>query len=490
MPPRQRRARSGNVTALPGVDLAALLVEQGIDLGGLDPLDPFARRRPVPLDVPAETQTYRVRVELDGVRPVVWRRLELAGDLTLEDLHGVLQAAMDWGDIHLHAFVMGPGRRDPRLAPFLTEFDLDETDDGVPEADVRLDQVLREAGDRLYYDYDFGDGWEHRIKVEVVLPLVDGAPRATCTGGARACPPDDVGGVVGYDEMLQALRSGPTDDWAIEKLDWLPEGFDPAAFDLARTDEQVQLALDGAGPVLTELVDGLLDRLTSSAHTTVSAWAEAASRTPITYDEQAVVAVVAPWMALLDHVGDGVALTGAGYLKPASVEHLVSVLRDGGRLGRGSDVAMGKGNREENVRPVAWLHGSARTCGLVRKAKGRLLPTPAGNACRGNPVRLLLLLADRLPIGRKGHELDAGLLVLLAAVAGVPMPRDGLPQLLTAAGWRTPDRQPVPAGAAHDWARSTDQVLQLAGWNVDDSFELAHDPRASLLALLAVREDR
>lgn len=89
----------------------------------------------------------------------VWRRLELPGDLTLPRVHDVIQAAMGWTDSHLHRFRTGS---DPRSAYFITEFDLDDGDDGLLENDVRLDQLVAEKGDQLWYEYDFGDGWDHK----------------------------------------------------------------------------------------------------------------------------------------------------------------------------------------------------------------------------------------------------------------------------------------------------------------------------------------
>lgn len=118
-----------------------------------------ARPEPTLLPVPNEIRGFRVRLDLHGAKPPVWRRLELPGDLTLPRLHDVIQAAMGWYDYHLHRFRTGSDHRSPH---FVTHSDLVEGEDGTLEDDVRLDQLLAREGDELWYEYDFGDAWDHR----------------------------------------------------------------------------------------------------------------------------------------------------------------------------------------------------------------------------------------------------------------------------------------------------------------------------------------
>lgn len=94
--------------------------------------------------------------------------------MTLDVLHRVLQAAMGWHDVHLHRFVED---RDEEPGVLLTDGDLVEGDEGVPEREVRIDQVLRESEDSPLYHYAFGDGWEHRLSVEALLPAPPETPR-------------------------------------------------------------------------------------------------------------------------------------------------------------------------------------------------------------------------------------------------------------------------------------------------------------------------
>lgn len=100
--------------------------------------------------------TLRVRVDLVGARPPIWRRLELSSSLYLDELHDVLQEAFDWDDTHLHRFAVG-STFDPGVEAYLCPFDEEEGEPGVPTHEVRLDELLVEPGDRLDYVYDFGD---------------------------------------------------------------------------------------------------------------------------------------------------------------------------------------------------------------------------------------------------------------------------------------------------------------------------------------------
>ena len=138
---------------------------------------------------PAEVHGYRVRLDLHGAKPPVWRRLELPGDLTLPRLNDVIQAVMGWTDSHLHRFRTGSDHRSPY---FVTTFDLDEGEDGVPEDDVRLDQLIAREGDELWYEYDYGDGWDPVHRVEEIL--ADAPARVRSTGGRSSGPPEGPGG--------------------------------------------------------------------------------------------------------------------------------------------------------------------------------------------------------------------------------------------------------------------------------------------------------
>ncbi|REF29626.1 plasmid pRiA4b ORF-3 family protein [Calidifontibacter indicus] len=163
--------------------------------------------KPIKLpEPPYDPITLTVLVELEDANPEIWRRLELRGDQRLDQLHEVLQAAMGWNNSHLHRF-----NRSSERDYFLTEFDEHEGTAGTPEREVRLDQVLRQPGDSLNYEYDFGDGWEHVLRVTDVRTCATDDPVARCEAGERACPPDDIGGIHRWNELAAQL-------WPVEDL--------------------------------------------------------------------------------------------------------------------------------------------------------------------------------------------------------------------------------------------------------------------------------
>ena len=164
---------------------------------------------------------YQIKVTLQHLRPPVWRRFQVAGDTKLGKLHRVLQNVMGWTDSHLHAFAMGEetyGAPDPDFPTGMHS-----------ERNIRLDAIAGE-GDTLHYEYDFGDGWEHTLKVEKVLEPEAGARYPRCLAGKRACPPEDCGGPLGYGQLLEIWRDSGHEEHD-EVCEWLGEGFDPEAFD-------------------------------------------------------------------------------------------------------------------------------------------------------------------------------------------------------------------------------------------------------------------
>ncbi len=170
-----------------------------------------------------KTKKYQIKINLQGAQPPIWRRLWVSPDMTLGQLHHVIQTAMGWYDCHLHHFVVhGEYYSDPEQ-----ELGPDVSDEG----DVTLAVALREPKQRIVYEYDFGDGWIHDIILEDVLPQVTREPLPFCVTGRRACPPEDCGGTWGYSELLQIL-SDPKHQQYQEMREWLDvdDDFDPGAF--------------------------------------------------------------------------------------------------------------------------------------------------------------------------------------------------------------------------------------------------------------------
>jgi hypothetical protein len=164
---------------------------------------------------------YQIRVTLRGIEPPIWRRIQVRSDVTLAELHDILQAVMGWWDYHLHQFTVGA----------LT-YSVPHPDDWMDvedERQVRLREIADE-GSQFVYEYDFGDGWEHVLDVEKVLEPGPGRGYPVCIEGQRATPPEDVGGIWGYEVYLEAMQD-PDHPEHHDYLRWRGE-FDPEAFDL------------------------------------------------------------------------------------------------------------------------------------------------------------------------------------------------------------------------------------------------------------------
>jgi hypothetical protein len=175
------------------------------------------------------TQTvYKFKITLTGIKPTIWRHLVVPSNYSFWDLHVAIQNAMGWMDYHLHEFtVINPDSGRQELI-------------GVPNDDTYGDQVLASwkkklkkyigVNNKMQYIYDFGDHWVHEIKFEGVHEEIQGMKYPICTAGARACPPEDIGGIFGYEEFLEAINN-PKDERYEEMLELVGGVFDPEAFD-------------------------------------------------------------------------------------------------------------------------------------------------------------------------------------------------------------------------------------------------------------------
>ena len=182
-----------------------------------------AAKRPV-----AAKNVHRLKVTLRGSKPPIWRRFEVPSDITLARLNSVIQLGFGWEDCHLWVFETPAGRygtADPDL-------------EIRSATSKKLSAVADWPGDKLRYEYDFGDGWDHDIVVEGVQPAEPGVAYPRCIAGKRACPPEDCGGIWGYYELLNTLAN-PRHENHAQMLRWLgissPADFDPDRFDLDET---------------------------------------------------------------------------------------------------------------------------------------------------------------------------------------------------------------------------------------------------------------
>lgn len=172
----------------------------------------------------ANAPVYQLRIELVDVQPEVWRTVLIPGSATLTKVHATILWGMGWEGGHLHEFTIGYeayGMPDP------------EFDDGrkiKPEGRYTLAGAVGKLKS-FRYEYDFGDCWEHVIKVEKILPPDPNLKAPVCIAGANACPPEDCGGTPAYEEFLEAI-SDPKHEDHDDMLTWCGGSFDPTAFDL------------------------------------------------------------------------------------------------------------------------------------------------------------------------------------------------------------------------------------------------------------------
>ena len=167
---------------------------------------------------------WQLKISLYGAKPPIWRRVRVPAAMSLSDLHDVIQTAMGWTNSHLHQFEVGD-----RIYAAPNPFYDDPDPDTLDATSVRLGQVAQ-VGETLRYTYDFGDDWRHDVLVEQDVEPGSGVVLPVCVGGRRACPPEDVGGVWAYADLLESWQDPQHPDHE-ELREWAGPYFDPAAFD-------------------------------------------------------------------------------------------------------------------------------------------------------------------------------------------------------------------------------------------------------------------
>jgi hypothetical protein len=165
-------------------------------------------------------------ISLQDILPSIWRRIQTPGTMTLAELHTIIQITMGWEDYHLHTFTIEG-----------VEYGLPSENESMgieDESRVTLDDVLRKQSSTITYEYDFGDRWVHTIQVEKIIPIdqVNANERHTvkCLDGKRSCPPEDCGGIPGYEKLITILNEPSHPEYEDIK-NWAGD-FDPEKFDI------------------------------------------------------------------------------------------------------------------------------------------------------------------------------------------------------------------------------------------------------------------
>jgi hypothetical protein len=369
----------------------------------------------------------RLRVSIVGIEPEIWRTIDVDDSLSLAQLHQVLQVAFNWFGSHLHRFsdddpwarsngIPRIGRQ-PRAwvdAWSLAEVEIEGEED---EADTTVGEALKHDGP-LWYVYDQGDNWLHRIDLIDRDAAQPGEPLAQLISGERRAPFEDSGGTTGYREIAEILADPTHTDHRSTKA-WVATAVGPWA-----TDDLEDADLGGARGELAALfsqegadLSGLVDAATGVAvDSPIAQFASGLSvplrsnlrrhlrrsglLTPEMLRDEDVADAVRPYAWLIDRIGvEGLTLTKAGWMPPAVVLEGMTTL--GWR-----DDWIGEANREDLTYPMRDLRASAERLRLMRKVKGRLELVSRTRPAVGRPVVLAeqvarMLLRQRMTDGQR-----------------------------------------------------------------------------------------
>lgn len=171
-----------------------------------------------------EKNILQLKVRLLEIKPLIWRRILIEATAGLDDLHRAIQLSMGWENYHLYSFTYGG-----------EHFDFD----GDDEPSIKLSTLGLQKGDEIFYEYDFGDCWKHKIRVEKLLDKEAGLFYPRCIDGKRSCPPEDSGGPWGYEDKLEILHDKAHPDYE-EVAEWMGGNFDPERFDIKKANNRME----------------------------------------------------------------------------------------------------------------------------------------------------------------------------------------------------------------------------------------------------------
>ena len=181
----------------------------------------------------AYKNVYQFKITMKEIKPAIWRRIQVPENYTFWDLHVAIQDSMGWTDSHLHAFkIINP--------------EIEESEEiGIPDDsefaefpmlagwEENIADWFSEENNKANYNYDFGDDWNHYVVLEKILPKEEGVKYPICLDGKRACPPEDCGGVWGYENLLEIIKNPDHEEYE-KMMEWLGGGFDPEHFEAGK----------------------------------------------------------------------------------------------------------------------------------------------------------------------------------------------------------------------------------------------------------------
>jgi hypothetical protein len=163
----------------------------------------------------------KLRIKILNIKPEIWREILIENDITFKELHEIFQFLFGWTNSHLYNFDVSG-----------TLFSIPDQEFESDDLDVKnkITEFLIEKGQRALYTYDFGDNWEHEIEIVDVFKKEKGVRYPKCLDGKRNAPPEDCGGVPGYEDIIDALKSKNKSEHK-DLLEWLGD-YDPGKFDI------------------------------------------------------------------------------------------------------------------------------------------------------------------------------------------------------------------------------------------------------------------
>jgi hypothetical protein len=188
---------------------------------------------------PITDTVYQFKITLQESHPPIWRRIQVK-DCTLDQLHEHIQTAMGWTNSHLHDFRIKDQRYgDPMLmAENFREMGYKDS------TTTKISKMVPKTGKRFrfQYEYDFGDSWHHEVLFEGIVPAESKVKYPVCLEGARACPPEDCGGIWGYTNFIEAIQN-PDHEEHEDFLEWIGGNFDPGEFDPVKATKAMRKGL-------------------------------------------------------------------------------------------------------------------------------------------------------------------------------------------------------------------------------------------------------
>lgn len=176
-------------------------------------------------------QVYQFKITLKGIKPPIWRRIQVPETYTFWDLHVAIQDTMGWLDYHLHQFEMVSPSTGMKVEIGIPDKESGWGREILPGWKQKIADYFSIENRSADYTYDFGDNWEHTIKLEKIFPRDKKIDYPICIAGKRACPPEDCGGIWGYENFLEII-SDPDNEEYEDMIEWVGGEFDPEHFDV------------------------------------------------------------------------------------------------------------------------------------------------------------------------------------------------------------------------------------------------------------------